>query len=49
VTAELIAAGFTGERTAIPHEPYLPARFAIGATLAQMKTRKRQAQNEEKE
>jgi glycine/D-amino acid oxidase-like deaminating enzyme len=27
-TAELLAAEFTGSRTAIPPEPYLPARFA---------------------
>jgi len=27
-TAELLAAAFTEGRTAIPHEPYLPARFA---------------------
>jgi len=27
-TAELLAAEFTQGRTAIPHEPYLPARFA---------------------
>ncbi len=27
-TAELIAAQMTGSRPAIPHEPYLPARFA---------------------
>jgi glycine/D-amino acid oxidase-like deaminating enzyme len=33
-TAELLAAEFTGGRTVIPREPYLPARFAPVQTPA---------------
>ena len=33
-TAELLAAEFTGGRTAVPPEPYLPARFASVQTAA---------------